>query len=205
MHPTRSRRDLYLSLPNYLSYVRVLLIPIVMILIGLQAPVGSDSYRPVLGYWAAGLFVLTGISDLFDGYLARRMKLTSVFGKFLDPLADKLMHMAVMIMLIPLGEIPAWLVFIFLFRELAVTGLRGMAAGEGFVMAADVWGKKKTALLNVALTCFLLPPLFIVLNTRFVGWVVLWMALIVSLGSGVNYFLSFFSKILSKEKNGKNL
>lgn len=204
MTSPRSRRDIYLSLPNFLSYVRVVLIPLVMVLIGLQSPVSSPKYNPTLAYVAAIVFVLTGITDLFDGYLARRMKLTSVFGKFVDPLADKLIHMAVFIMLIPLGEIPAWLVVVFLFREISVTALRGIAIGEGVVIPADVWGKKKTALLNIALTCFLLPPMFLgLINSRVVGWFSLGLALVVSVGSGIHYFLNFFHEALeNKKKSG---
>jgi CDP-diacylglycerol---glycerol-3-phosphate 3-phosphatidyltransferase len=196
--PTRNR---YLNWPNYLSFLRVALIPVVMVMIGLQESTDSAHYRPALGYGTAALFVLSGLSDLVDGYLARRMGLTSIFGKFLDPMADKLMVLAVMVMLIPLGVIPAWLVVIFLSRELSITTLRAIAAGEGSVITADVWGKKKTALQYVALTCFLLPPRFILINTRTVGWFFLILALIVSLGSGVNYLLTFFKEVLEKKSS----
>ncbi len=195
------KRNLYLNIPNYFSFLRVVCIPLVMILLGLQQPISSPHYHPVLAKVAAFFFVLAGISDLVDGFFARRMKISSVFGKFLDPLADKLLHMAVFIMLIPLNELPAWLVVIFLFRELTITALRGIAMAEGVVLAADVWGKKKTALLNVALTCFLLPPVFMGAQSRPVGWVVLMMALVVSLASGVNYFRHFLNEVLEKKKN----
>lgn len=196
------KRNLYLNIPNYISFLRVAIIPVLMGMMAFQYPSSSSQFHPVLGYFSAFLFVLAGISDLFDGYLARRMQISSSFGKFLDPVADKLIHMAVMIMLIPLGELPAWLVILFLTRELSITALRSIAAGEGMILAADVWGKKKTALLNIALTCFLLPPSFIYLNTRSVGWVVLMMSLVVSLGSGYNYVIQFMKHVQSRE--GKN-
>ncbi len=187
-------RSAYFNLPNSVSFMRVALIPVVVILMAFQEPPTSSYFHIWLGYLVAFFFVVTGISDLVDGYYARKMGLSTVFGKFIDPLADKLIHMAVMVMLIPLGEIPAWLVVLFLFREFTITALRSVAAAEGVVMAADVWGKKKTALLNVALTCFLLPPSFLGLNSRSVGWVVLMMALFVSLFSGINYCRKFFKR-----------
>ncbi len=193
------KRNLYLNIPNYISFLRVAIIPVLMVMMAFQYPSSSPQFHPVLGYLSAFLFVLAGISDLFDGYLARRMQISSSFGKFLDPVADKLIHMAVMIMLIPLGELPAWLVILFLMRELSITALRSIAAGEGMILAADVWGKKKTALLNIALTCFLLPPHFIFLNSRSVGWVVLMMSLVVSLGSGCNYVIQFMKHVQKRE------
>lgn len=192
-------RNYYLNIPNYISFLRVALIPVVLILIASQGPLGSEKYRISTAYLAAALFVISGISDLVDGYLARRMKLTSVFGKFLDPLADKLMILSVMIMLIPKGELPAWVAVVFLIREFSITALRSVAAGEGTIIPADAWGKKKTALQNVALTCFLLPPRFMGADSRAVGWIILILALIVGLFSGVNYVVGFFKQVLDKK------
>lgn len=193
------KRNLYLNIPNYISFFRVVIIPVVVVLMAFQNPLNSGKFHPVLGYFAALLFVLAAISDLFDGWAARKMQIVGTFGKFLDPVADKLIHMAVMIMLIPLQELPAWIVVLFLVRELSITALRSIAAGEGMILAADIWGKKKTALLNVALTCFLLPSTFLALNTRSVGWVVLLMALVVSLGSGYNYVIQFMKHVQKRE------
>ncbi|MFO1520362.1 MAG: CDP-diacylglycerol--glycerol-3-phosphate 3-phosphatidyltransferase [bacterium] len=192
MKSSLSERKTYLNVPNYFSFARVVLVPVVLVLLIFQGPVGSDHYKVSLAYFSALFFVLAGISDLFDGYFARRMKITSFFGKFLDPLADKLMIVTVLVMLIPLGEIPAWLVVLFILREIAITGLRGVAVGEGIVIGADAWGKKKTALQNVALTCFLLPPVFVGLHSRFIGWIVLAMAFALSLFSGLNYIYRFY-------------
>lgn len=199
MNSSLSKRDQYLNIANYFTFARVALIPIVMLLMGFQEPHENSNFHPVLAYFTALFFVLSGISDLIDGYFARRMKVVSTFGKLLDPLADKLMVMAVFIMLIPLKEVPAWIVVVFLFREITITALRGVAATEGIVIAADVWGKKKTALQNVTLTCFLLPPVFLTMNSRVVGWFFLILALIVSLGSGINYSVKFFKDVFKKE------
>lgn len=194
-----SIREKYLNWPNYLSFGRVALIPVVVTLMGFQYPAGAGKFNPILGGLIALLFVISGVSDVVDGYLARRMQLTSTFGKFLDPLADKLLHMAVLVMLVALREIPAWIVILLLFREFSITALRAIAAGEGVILGADVWGKKKTVILNVALTCFLLPPKFLSLDTRSVGWVFLLLALVVSLGSGANYGWGFYGEIRSKK------
>ncbi len=194
-----SIREKYLNWPNYLSFGRVALIPVVVTLMGFQYPAGAGKFNPILGGLIALLFVISGVSDVVDGYLARRMQLTSTFGKFLDPLADKLLHMAVLVMLVALREIPAWIVILLLFREFSITALRAIAAGEGVILGADVWGKKKTVILNVALTCFLLPPKFLTLESRSVGWVFLLLALVVSLGSGVNYGWGFYGEIRNKK------
>ncbi|MBF0491521.1 MAG: CDP-diacylglycerol--glycerol-3-phosphate 3-phosphatidyltransferase [Deltaproteobacteria bacterium] len=196
-------KNVYLNVPNYFSFARIAFIPLVMIFLGFQYPLHSEKFSPMLGVIASFFFVLAGISDLFDGYYARRMNISGVFGKLIDPLADKLMHMAVMIMLIPLQELPAWLVILFLFREITITALRSVALEDGFVMAADYWGKKKTALLNCSLTCFMLPHRFLWADSRVVGWVVLSLALVVSLGSGVNYLMKYFIPIVEKQSSEK--
>lgn len=192
-------KNLYLNIPNYFSFARILFVPLVMLFLAFQAPLHSEKFSNVLAYLSAFFFIMAGISDLFDGYFARKMNIVGMFGKLLDPLADKLMHMAVMVMLIPLQELPAWLVIVFLFREITITALRSVALEDGIVMAADYWGKKKTALLNCSLSCFLLPERFLWADSRTVGWVVLMMALVVSLGSGYNYLKNYFIPILEKK------
>ncbi len=100
--------------------------------------------------------MLAGATDFLDGFLARRYRIVSRVGKFLDPLADKLLVSAALIMLIPLGRVPAWMAFLIVGRELAVTGLRGLAATEGIILAPDRWGKAKTLLQMAALTGLIL-------------------------------------------------
>ncbi len=100
--------------------------------------------------------MLAGATDFLDGFLARRHRLVSRLGKFMDPLADKLLVSAALIMLIPLGRVPAWMAFLIIGRELAVTGLRALAAAEGIILAPDRWGKAKTLLQMAALTALIL-------------------------------------------------
>jgi CDP-diacylglycerol---glycerol-3-phosphate 3-phosphatidyltransferase len=132
-----SMKKEFFNLPNMLTMFRILIIPLVLFFIYYESRINS--------FIAACLFALASATDYFDGYLARRKNLTTVLGKFLDPLADKLIVTSVLVMLIPLGRIPAWVVVLLLARELAITGLRGIASSEGMVIAASQGGKWKTA------------------------------------------------------------
>jgi CDP-diacylglycerol--glycerol-3-phosphate 3-phosphatidyltransferase len=123
------------NLPNSLTLFRVACIPVLVLLLFFP--------RKLTSFLAALVFALASISDLLDGFLARRQQLVTTFGKFLDPLADKLIVSAALIMLIPLGWAPAWMVVVIVGRELAITGLRSMAVSEGKVISADELGKKK--------------------------------------------------------------
>lgn len=127
----------FFNLPNMLTMFRILVIPLVLIFVYYESRVNS--------FIAACLFALASVTDYFDGWLARRRGLITVLGKFLDPLADKLIVSSTLVMLIPLGRIPAWVVVLLLARELAITGLRGIASSEGMVIAASQGGKWKTA------------------------------------------------------------
>ena len=124
-----------MKLPNKLTILRVVLVPAVCVLIGLG-----------LYPWAAAVFTLAALTDFLDGYLARRDGLVTVFGKFLDPVADKLLVLTAMIMLAEKGLLPAWAAVVVAARELAVDGLRLVASGSGKVVAAKMPGKIKTVL-----------------------------------------------------------
>ena len=108
------------NLPNLLTFGRVLAIPFLVWLL--------DAPSPVRGYWACIVFTAAAITDMLDGYLARKLGVVSVLGKFLDPLADKLIVMAALVWMVPMGRIPAWVVVLLLAREISVTGLRSVAA-----------------------------------------------------------------------------
>ena len=124
-----------MNTPNKLTLLRVILVPVVCVLIGFG-----------LYPWAAAVFALGALTDFLDGYLARRDGLITVFGKFLDPVADKLLVLTAMIMLTEKGLLPVWAVVIVAARELAVDGLRLVASGSGKVVAAKMPGKIKTTL-----------------------------------------------------------
>lgn len=195
------------NLPNILTLLRIAAIPLLVILL---IPHGTPGVRPEAqtqeaGFWAAALFALASITDWLDGYLARRMGIVTVFGKFLDPIADKLIVMAALIMLLPYGNVPAWMVLVILGREIIITGLRGIASTEGIVIAASELGKFKTIFQIVAILGLLLhydyhwffsvhhPYLYV--NMQHIGMFYLWIATIITIWSGVDYLWKFMRVI----------
>jgi len=130
-------REEFFNLPNMLTMFRIAIIPLVLVFIYYDSRVNA--------FIAACLFATASATDFFDGWWARRKGLITVLGKFLDPLADKLIVTSTLVMLIPLGRIPAWVVVLLLARELAITSLRSIAVNEGLVIAASQGGKWKTA------------------------------------------------------------
>jgi len=137
-----------LNLPNLLTLARVAAVPLIVIIML------SDSRDA--GFWAAAIFGAAAVTDFIDGWLARKWGVVTVLGKFLDPLADKLIVMAALIMMIPSGRIPAWMVFLVLAREIIVTGLRSIASSEGIVIDASDLGKYKTIYQMAAIPGLLL-------------------------------------------------
>lgn len=194
-----SKASPILNIPNILTMLRIAAIPLMAFL--LMSPTKSA------GFWAAALFSLASITDWLDGYLARRMGIVTVFGKFLDPIADKLIVMAAMIMILPFGRVPAWMVLVILGREIIITGLRGIASSEGIVIQASDLGKYKTIFQLTAIIGLLLHydynwffgidhPLLQV-NMHNVGMFFLWVAFILTVWSGIDY-LARFIKIIAR-------
>lgn len=188
-----------LNLPNILTMIRIAAIPLLCILLL------SPEREP--GFWAAALFAAASVTDWLDGYLARRMGIITVFGKFLDPIADKLIVMSALIMILPFQRVPAWMVLVILGREIIITGLRGIASTEGIVIPASNLGKFKTIFQLVAIIGLLLHydyrwffsidhPLLVV-NMHNVGMFYLWIATIITIWSGVDY-LHKFVKVIAK-------
>lgn len=188
-----------LNLPNILTLLRIAAIPLLVVL--LLSPSREA------GFWAAALFAIASITDWLDGYLARRMGIETVFGKFLDPIADKLIVMAALIMLLPYNRVPAWMVLVILGREIIITGLRGLASTEGIVIPASNLGKFKTIFQIVAILGLLLHydyhwffavnhPLLTV-NMHNIGIFYLWIATVITIWSGIDY-LAKFTSIIAK-------
>jgi CDP-diacylglycerol--glycerol-3-phosphate 3-phosphatidyltransferase len=136
------------NLPNLLTMARIVAIPFFLWLL--------DTPTPVRAFWACIVFTAAAITDVLDGYLARKLGVVSVLGKFLDPLADKLIVMAALVWLVPMGRIAAWVVVVLLAREISVTGLRSVAASEGVVISAGQEGKTKTALQMIGIVALVL-------------------------------------------------
>ncbi|MFT4975951.1 MAG: CDP-diacylglycerol--glycerol-3-phosphate 3-phosphatidyltransferase [Myxococcota bacterium] len=172
------------NIPNILTMLRIALIPAVISLV-------REDPDPEQAAWAAIVFVLAMLTDLLDGYLARAWDQASDLGAYLDPLADKLMVAAALIMLIPLGWVPAWLVFVLLAREMAITGLRGIASQKGLVLKAGTMGKIKTAFQTAALTALLFHYPVLSIDMHTVGTILLYVALLFSLTSATEYFLLY--------------
>jgi CDP-diacylglycerol--glycerol-3-phosphate 3-phosphatidyltransferase len=200
----RRRRTLSedaLNVPNLLTMGRVAVIPLVILLL--------DRGSPKDCWWAALVYSAAALTDLIDGWLARRMHVVSVLGKFLDPLADKLLVMAVLIYLVPLGRIPAWAVTLLLARELSVTGLRSIASSEGVVIAAGDDGKSKTALQMVGLLCLILGyPYHLTfgpidlgdVDLVYVGRALVYVSLIFSIMSALSYPRLFAEAVEAKNR-----
>jgi CDP-diacylglycerol--glycerol-3-phosphate 3-phosphatidyltransferase len=138
------------------------------------------------------VYLVAALSDLLDGYLARKYHNESNLGRFLDPMADKLLVISALLMLIPAGRVPAWVAFLIIARELAVTSLRAIAVEKGLVIAASAQGKQKTLAQNIALFCLLWNSSMLWANTVHVGAVILYVALFATYWSGAWYFVHFF-------------
>ena len=163
------------NIPNALTLGRILIIPVFIVLL----TVWQSSLSYVL---AASIFALASITDYLDGYLARKWKVVSNFGKFADPMADKILVMTAFIMLVELKMAPAWVVAIIICRELAVTGLRLLLVENGgTVLAAAMPGKIKTFSQMFAI-------IFLLLHWNLSGQVLLYIALFFTLYSGYDYF-----------------
>lgn len=194
-------KDQLLGIANYITYGRIACVPvIVLLMMGIQdVNVSQYGWNRFLSWAAMWLFTVAQLSDVVDGYYARKYGVVSSFGKFLDPLADKLLSMSVLIMLIELGRITAWIVVLLIAREVTITALRGIAATEGIEIAASDWGKKKTFLQSFALGALLVHYPFWGLQPRSIGMLLIWLTIFISLGSGVHYVGAFFNEILSKK------
>ncbi|MBR0204001.1 MAG: CDP-diacylglycerol--glycerol-3-phosphate 3-phosphatidyltransferase, partial [Synergistaceae bacterium] len=146
------------NVPNTLSLVRVFLAPLVLLFLSLRIETPMP-FLPDVSWGeaiAAIVFIIASITDFFDGYIARRDKLVTTLGKFIDPLADKVLVISAMLALIELNRVPAWIVMVIITREFVVTGLRLVAAAEGVVIAASKGGKLKTVCQIIALIMLIL-------------------------------------------------
>ena len=196
---TEDTKNTILNLPNMITIFRIVMVPVLFLLL-------FFSPGKLQSFFAGLVFSVASISDCVDGYLARRMNLVTDFGKFLDPLADKLLVGVALIMMIPLGRVPLWIVVIILGREVMVTLLRVISLKKGnTVIEASMTGKYKTGFQIAAI----IPLLFhyeynlglnyfnFSVNFHVVGMAFLYAALILTIWTGVDYLYKFF-KISSK-------
>ena len=169
-----------MNLPNKLTVVRMVLVPFFVAALLLSKT--NDSLKWV----ALALFVIASLTDFADGYIARKYNLVTNFGKFMDPLADKILTISGMICLVELGRIPSWIVVIIVAREFIISGFRLVAAENGVVIAANYWGKFKTTfqMIMIILMIMNIPQLQIVTN------IVMWIALALTLISLWTYIMA---------------
>ena len=188
---TPERREVF-NLPNTISLIRIGVIPILFLL--LLSP------GPLMSLVIAILFIAAALTDLLDGYVARRYHIVTTMGKFLDPIADKLIVNTAMIMLIPIGRIPTWLVAIIIIRDFIVDGIRNIASSEGLVIDASPLGKRKTLCQIFAVSALMIHYPFLGADAHAVGMVILSIALVLTVLSGVDYFIKFYRTSIKKSK-----
>jgi CDP-diacylglycerol--glycerol-3-phosphate 3-phosphatidyltransferase len=179
------------NLPNILTVFRIVLIPVLVVILTNTGPMAS--------LLAALTFFLACLSDFFDGYLARRWGISTTFGKLLDPLADKLIVAAALIMLSGMDRlptVPAWMTAVIIGREIAVTGLRAVALGQGVVIAAEELGKYKMIFQMFALHGLLLHYDFLGVDWHVGGMYFLWISLVMALWSGIDYHVKVIRQLL---------
>lgn len=183
-------REEFTNLPNLITLARIGAIPLVLWFI--------DDSDPVRSLWACVIFLAAALTDGVDGYVARRRNMVTTVGKFLDPLADKLLVMAVLVYMVRIGRVPDWIAVLLIGRELAITGLRGIAVSEGLIIAASRFGKNKTAFQLIGIAFLILhfpyPLAFteVIIDFHVVGINVVYISLVFSIFSAVQYFQAFF-------------
>ena len=162
-----------MNTPNKITIGRIILVPVFMVLLYLDFP-----------YWALAVYIIACMSDLIDGRIARKYNLVTDFGKFMDPLADKLLVCSAMICMIELNRLPAWFVIIIIGREFIISGFRLIAAENGIVIAANYWGKFKTVsqMIMIILLILHFGGIFVILEQIFI-----WLSLALTIISLVTY------------------
>lgn len=168
-----------MNLPNKLTILRVIMIPVFVVF--MLVPVTGTADKWI----ALALFIIASLTDLLDGHIARKYDLVTNFGKFMDPLADKLLVCSAMICLVELCRIPSWVVIIIIAREFIISGFRLIASDNGVVIAASYWGKFKTTfqMLMICLMIADLEPL------QLLTTIIMWVALVLTVVSLVDYLV----------------
>jgi CDP-diacylglycerol--glycerol-3-phosphate 3-phosphatidyltransferase len=181
-----------INVPNLLTLTRILLIPVFIVLFATPDPDRSIA--------AAIVFVVAAVTDLLDGYLARRSGQVTKLGKLLDPIADKLLVLSALILLVNVDRVSALVAILIIAREVAVTGIRAIAAGEGMIIAAETTGKYKMALQVIAIVLLILEGtvLSTLGNLHLAGIVTLYLSLVLGYVSGAQYVWSFWKQVATK-------
>lgn len=189
--PIAPENQRIINLPNSITLLRLCILPVLFFL--LLSP--GQLWSLVI----AILFIIAALTDLLDGYVARRYQIVTTMGKFLDPIADKLVINTAMILMVPIGRIPAWVVAIIVIRDFFVDGIRTIATSEGIVIQASWLGKQKTLCQVFAVSALMIHYPILGADAHTVGTILLFLALILSVYSGIDYFTKFLKLVIRKE------
>ncbi len=186
----------FTTTPNLLTMIRILLVPLVVGLLYAQ--------EETTDWIAAGIFIVASITDYFDGYIARRQHSVTVYGKLMDPLADKFLVVSSLIILQSIDRIHPFVVILLICRELAITGLRALASAERVIIPASVSAKWKTALQMIAIPMLMVPTSLLGISTYHAGLLFLYFSLLISLWSLKDYLVEFFRGLQQKRRCRKS-
>ncbi len=181
-----------INLPNTITMLRVGIIPVLFFLL-----LNPDRLWSLV---IAVLFIMAALTDLLDGYVARKYHIVTNMGTFLDPIADKLIVNTAMILMIPIGRIPAWIVSVIIIRDFIVDGIRTIATSEGLILDASKLGKRKTLCQIFAVSALMIHYPFLGANAHIVGMVILYIALWLTIHSGVDYLFKFYKHVHRKQQ-----
>lgn len=195
------------NLPNRLTFFRMLMIPVVVLTLYFTkvTPVWLLPYHKYLGHIACWIFVLASITDFFDGYFARKYNIVTVFGSFIDPIADKFLVVSSLIMLLALDRVHSIVVIILVLREMYMTSLRLLALTEEIVVPVSSWGKWKTTTQMVATPMLMVYEEFLWIPLPLVGTILMYVAAFLSLGSALLYSISMIKKLRESRIEKKKL
>jgi CDP-diacylglycerol---glycerol-3-phosphate 3-phosphatidyltransferase len=196
----KNLKNEFFNIPNTLTLCRIGLIPLILVFMAMESKASA--------FYASVIYSVAAITDFLDGWLARNFDMQSILGKFMDPVADKILVMAVGVMLVEMGRLPAWLVIVLLTREISITALRAVASSEGLSLDVDQTGKWKTAFQMIGLMGLIVhyryPTDYLFWQTSIdyhvVGVVCVGISLFFSIFSAVGYFRKFIRAVSEKYK-----
>jgi|AntRauTorckE6833_2_1112554.scaffolds.fasta_scaffold11845_2 CDP-diacylglycerol--glycerol-3-phosphate 3-phosphatidyltransferase len=183
-----------MNLPNKLTMLRIILVPVFIVFLLLRKDIAGAEI------FSLAVFILAAITDSLDGYIARKHQIVTKFGQIVDPVADKLLISGALIAFVSLNEISIWAAILIIGREFAVTGLRVIAAKDGVIISASIWGKVKTTIQIIAVIAVIADPKIITLP-YYIPNILIWIAVLITLFSGYKYFKAVNVDLFVEEKH----
>ncbi len=195
------------NLPNRLTFFRMLMIPVVVLALHFsqETPVWLMAWRPYLGHIACWTFVIASITDFFDGHIARKRNIVTVFGSFLDPIADKFLVVSGLLMLLALDRVHPIIVIILVLREMYMTSLRLLALTESVEVPVSGIGKWKTTVQMIATPMLMIYDHFLWMDLRLIGTILMYVAALLSVWSALKYSISMIKKLQENRAEKKKL